>query len=94
MAIKGLSKFDYEIFRGDWDNWLGISKQKFSKVEAVELWEKEYGVTFDSNYHIVEDAFVRYRFGRNLDDEPCSCWWLEYKDYGNKSVPAWSIRNR
>lgn len=41
---------------------------------------------------VVEDAFVRYRVGQNEDHEPCAVWWLEWEDYGNKSVPAWSIR--
>ena len=92
--IKGKSKFDFEVFYGDWAAWLGISKQKYTKEEAVALWEQQLGLKFDEKDHIVEDAFVRYRFGRNEDNEPCSCWWLEWKDYGNKSVPAWSIRKR
>ena len=92
--IKGKSKFDFEVFHGDWAAWLGISKQKYTKEEAVALWEQQLVLKFDEKDHIVEDAFVRYRFGRNEDNEPCSGWWLEWKDYGSKSVPAWSIRNR
>ena len=92
--IKGKSKFDFEVFYGDWVAWLGISKQKYTKEEAVALWEQQLVLKFDEKDHIVEDAFVRYRFGRNEDNEPCSCWWLEWKDYGSKSVPVWSIRSR
>ena len=88
--IKGKSKFDFEVFYGDWAAWLGI----YTKEEAVALWEQQLVLKFDEKDHIVEDAFVRYRFGRNEDNEPCSGWWLEWKDYGNKSVPIWSIRNR
>ena len=92
--IKGKSKFDFSSFYGDWGNWLGISKQRYTRQQAIELWEREWMMTFDEKRHVVEDAFVRYRFGRTEDNEPCSGWWLEWKDYGSKSVPAWSIRNR
>lgn len=92
--IKGKSKFNFEVFYGDWVGWLGISKQRYTKEQAIELWEKQLGLKFDDKGYIVEDAFVRYRFGRSIDDEPISGWFLEWKDYGNKSVPAWSIRNR
>ena len=92
--IKGKSKFDFEIFYGDWGNWLGISKQRYTKDKAIKLWEREMMTVFDDENFIVEDAFVRYRFGRTEDNEPQSGWWLEWKDCGNKSVPAWSIRSR
>ena len=35
--IKGKSKFDFEIFKGDCGNWLGISKQRYTKDEAIKL---------------------------------------------------------
>ncbi len=91
--IKGKSKFDSEIFFGDYDNWGGFNKQKYSKEQAIEAWRTEmFG--FDKGAPcVVEDAFTRYRFGQNEDHEPCVGWWLEWKDYGNKSVPVWSIRS-
>lgn len=92
VMIKGKSKFDSEIFHGDWTNWGGFSKQKYTKEEAIEAWRKEmFGLDKDVPC-VVEDAFVRYRVGQNEDHEPCACWWLEWEDYGSKSVPAWSIR--
>ena len=94
MAIKGKSKFDSSIFYGDWRELGGFNKQKYTKEEAIKAWrEKMFGLGNDVSY-VVEDAFVRYRFGRNEDNEPMSCWWLEWQDYGDKSVPAWSIRRR
>ena len=92
--IKGKSKFDFELFYGDWGNWLGISKQRYTKEQAIELWERERMMKFDEKIHVVEDAFVRYRFGTDMDGNHMSGWWLEWKDYGSKSVPVWSIRSR
>lgn len=92
MAIKGISKFDSEIFYGDWNDWGGFNKQKYTKEEAIKAWREEMFGLSVSEPCVVEDAFVRYRFGRNEDNEPMSCWWIEWKDYGNKSVPVWSIR--
>lgn len=94
MAIKGISKFDSGIFYGDWRDWGGFNKQKHTKEEAIKAWrEKMFGLDNGVPY-VVEDAFVRYRFGRNEDNEPMSCWWLEWQDYGDKSVPAWSVRRQ
>lgn len=91
--IKGKSKFDSAIFYGDWDNWAGFNKQKYTKEQAIESWRKEmFGLDKDALY-IVEDAFTRWRVGQTDDHEPCAGWWLEWKDYGNKSVPVWSIRS-
>lgn len=94
MAIKGKSKFDFMEFYGDWIFWGGFNKQKFSKEEAVKIWREElFGIGKDVPY-VIESAFVRYRYGRNEDNEQCSGWWLEWKDYGSKSVPVWSIRQK
>ncbi|HFX3816478.1 hypothetical protein ABVF54_05105 [Enterococcus mundtii] len=92
MMIKGKSKFDSEMFYGDYDNWMGFNKQKYTKEQAIEAWKEEMSELDEVIPFVVEDAFVRYRVGQNEDHEPCAGWWLEWKDYGNKSVPAWSIR--
>lgn len=89
--IKGKSKFDYEVFYGDGGTWIAFSKQRYTKEQAIELWEMETELTFDNNCHVVYEKFTRYRFGINQDDEPISGWFLEQEDYGNKSVPVWAI---
>lgn len=89
--IKGKSKFDYEFFYGDDGSWIGISKQVYSREEAIAIWEEETDKKFDENSRSVQDRFARYRFGLNEDDEPVSGWFLEGEDHGNKSVPVWAI---
>ena len=89
--IKGKSKFDYEFFCWDDCTWMGVSKQVYSREEAIALWEEESYEKFDESSCVVEDRFVRYRFGLNEDDELVSGWFLELEDNGNKSVPVWAI---
>lgn len=94
MAVKGVSKFNSKIFYGDWRNWGGFNKQKYTEEEAIKAWREElFGLDADVPC-VVEDAFVRYRVGQTEDHEPCAGWWLEWKDYGDKSVPAWSVRRQ
>lgn len=90
MAIRGRSKFDFEVFNGDFNNWMGFNKQKYTREQAIEEWRSELMLEENTPY-IVEDAFVRYRFGVDEDNENRSCWWLEWRDCGHRSVPVWSI---
>lgn len=92
VMIKGKSKFDFEIYCEHQEDWMGFNKQKYTKEQAVEKWKEERCINDEDVNLIIEDAFVRYRVGRNEDNEPCAGWWLEWKDYGSKSVPAWLIR--
>ncbi|HGF8193865.1 TPA: hypothetical protein QFC31_001326 [Enterococcus faecium] len=94
MPVKGISKFEHSEFYGDWRGWGGFNKQKYTKEEALKVWREDlFGFDEDIPF-VIEDAFVRYRFGRNEDNEPMSCWWIEWQDYGDKSVPVWSIRRQ
>ncbi|MFL2133033.1 hypothetical protein [Desemzia sp. FAM 23990] len=88
--IKGTSKFDYSIFYGEWGNWAGFNKQKYSKEEAINAWKNE--VFGEDVPYIVEDAFARHRAGSS-DGQPVVGWWLEQEEY-KTSVPVWSIRKK
>lgn len=88
--IKGISKFDSEIFYGDWLNWAGFNKQKYSKEEAIESWKNE--VFGEDLPYVIEEAFVRHRAG-SFEGETSVGWWLEWEEY-KTSVPAWSVRKR
>jgi hypothetical protein len=88
--IKGISKFDSEIFYGDCQNWAGFNKQKYTKEEAVESWKNE--VFGEDLPYVIEDCFVRHRAG-SFEGETSVGWWLEWEEY-KTSVPAWSVRKR
>lgn len=91
MAIKGTSKFDFESFPTEFTNLMGFNKQKYNKEEALETWFWESNLDKNTTY-IIEDGFVRYRYGMDDDGEMRSTWWHEWRDCGHRSVPIWSIR--
>ena len=80
------SKFEYSIFM---DGHFAVSKQKYTKEQAIEIFRCELGL--DAPCLIaVGSAFVRYRYGINNDNEPCSGWWIEV-DERRRSCPAWVL---
>jgi hypothetical protein len=83
-----MSKFEYGSFYGGYDNF-AVSKQKFTKEEAIEIAKKElcYGNP-KHTYLAVGTGFVRHRAGINEDGEPCVGWWLEYSEH-KRSCPCW-----
>ena len=84
-----MSKFDYGIFHGGFDE-LAVSKEKYSKEEAIEIAVKELldGCLINLSYLAIGEAFVRHRAGTNEEHEPCVCWWLEYEEH-KRSCPCW-----
>jgi len=89
-----MSKFDYDVFWGGYDR-LAVSKEKYSKDEAINLAKFELAVVDGKPYDLaIGSAFVRHRAGVNEDYEPCVCWWLEYTEH-KRSCPVWVFhRNR
>lgn len=89
--IKGKSSFDSDIFYSeDFCNVAGLSKQRYTKEEAVEAWKtKLFGEDLP---HVIEDAFIRHRAG-SIEGKPTVGWWLEFEEY-KTSVPAWYVRKK
>lgn len=85
--IKGKSKFTFDNFSGGYDDF-AVSQQRYTKEQAIKLYLTEGIIPNGVEQISVGRAFVRHGYGRNEDNEPCSCWWLEYND-GPRSVPAW-----
>ena len=83
-----MSKFDYNYFCGDY-NCLCISKEKYTKEEALKLAKVEF--EYADGYFAIADAFVRHRAGVDEDGERRVCWWLEFYDAG-RNCPVWCIR--
>lgn len=86
-----MSKFNYDTFYDEEGQCtIGISKQKYSKEQAIEIAKGELEtkeiVEFD------EDMYVRYGLG-TLDGEKRQGYWLEYKKT-KVSSPVWAFKRR
>lgn len=68
-----MSTFDYDAFTGDYP--LAVSKERYTKEEAITLAKYE----LDVENITVQDGYVRYGFGVDVDDpcaKPYNNWWL------------------
>ncbi len=82
-----MSKFDYAGFYGGYDE-LAVSKEKYTREQAVEIAKVELERPNKPYYIAVGDGYVRYRAGVNEDYEPCVGWWIEYSEH-KRSCPCW-----
>ena len=71
-----MSKFDYMNFWGDCIETLAVSKEKYTKEQAIEVAKIELESIGKPYYIAVGNGYVRHRAGVNEDGEPCVCWWL------------------
>jgi len=83
-----VSKFDYMNFWGDCIETLAVSKEKYTKEQAIEVAKIELESIGKPYYIAVGNCYVRHRAGVNEDGEPCVCWWLEYEEH-SRSCPCW-----
>lgn len=81
-----MSKFDYEIFYGGYDD-LAVSKERYTKEKAIEIARMEFEHR-KHKYLFCGDGYARHRAGVNEDYEPCVGWWLEYSEH-KRSCPCW-----
>jgi hypothetical protein len=86
--VKPVSKFDYDNFYGDGYDSFAVSKEKYSKEEAIEIAKVEMESVNKPYFIAVGDGFARHRAGVNEDNEPCVGWWLEYTEH-KRSCPCW-----
>lgn len=82
-----LSKFEYGSFYGGQDD-LAVSKQRYSKEEALEIARQDYYSFREEGYIAVKDGYVRHRAGITEDNEPFVGWWLEYEEH-KRSCQCW-----
>lgn len=89
--MKGISKFDNDIFLNDSGKELCVvSKQKYDKTKAIEIAKKEIGYHAKPYYIACKNSFVRHRAGVDEDGEKAVCWWLEHKEH-RTSCPVWEF---
>ena len=88
--MKKLSKFEDGFFPGAVDGY-AVSKQRFTKQEAIEKAKCEFGLPLDTPCTLaITTAWVVHRAGVDEDNEPCVGWWLEYSER-KKSCPVWAF---
>lgn len=85
--MKGTSKFDFSSFVGGYDVF-AVSKQRFTKEEAIALALREKDWQDDKCFIAVGNAFVRHRAGVDECGERVVGWWLEYEEHST-SCPVW-----
>ena len=80
-----MSKFDFGIF----GELVVVSKEKYTKEEAVEFAKREFDSEFRKDKVLYyKDRYVRHRVGRNDFGEPCVGWWIEPKKK-KRCCPCW-----
>ncbi|HBJ2623426.1 TPA: hypothetical protein LA827_003228 [Clostridium botulinum] len=75
-----MSKFEFGSFFGG-NECFAVNAEKYTEQEAVKIFEEECEpckVGFEKGNYKVSFAYVKWRAGRNEDNEPCVCWWIEY----------------
>jgi hypothetical protein len=75
-----MSKFDYCDFNDGYDTF-AVSKEKYTREEAIEIAKVELERYEKPYYLAVGDGYVRHRAGVNEEREPCVGWWLEYSKF-------------
>lgn len=81
------SKFDFEVFRGGYDEF-AVSKS-CTKEEALKIYLHEMDIKNECVIGIC-DAFVRYGFGVDDGGERQNCWWLCYEP-SKRSHKVWAF---
>ena len=90
VAVKGISKFDFETFRGGYDDF-AASQQKYSKQEAAELYKREHMIEDSPCVVMVGEAWVWHGIGWDSDaGEKAHGWWLSYVET-ERSCPVWCM---
>lgn len=84
-----MSKFDFDTFYDDWIGkyMIGVSKEKYSFEEALELARKELN---NPPYIGIGDGYVRHRAGRDEYGEKTVGWFFEMDEHP-RSCPCWSF---
>jgi hypothetical protein len=87
-----MSKFEYANFYDGIYGTFAVNKEKYSKEEAIKLFEYENGCIFERDYVIV-DAYAIHRAGIS-ENGPCVGWWLEDNKRLKRSVPVWAFERK
>lgn len=85
------SKFDFGTFWGDGYHHFAVNAGKYTEQQAIKIYKEECYLS--EKPYIVEKSHVKWRAGRNEDNEPCVGWWFDYSPKEKRSVEVWAFRN-
>lgn len=90
--MERISKFNFDYFEEDFGcyRFFAVSKQKYTKEEAYEIFEQETGCI--PEHCKIPDCAVVWRSG--ISDGKCRvCWWLELDADGTepRHCPVWAF---
>ena len=87
--MKGVSKFKWDDFYGENFDEFAVSKQRYTKEEAIIIAKREMA-WLPYKFLAIGDAYVMHRAGITDDGERCVGWWLEEKER-KRSCPVWAF---
>jgi hypothetical protein len=76
-----MSKFDYEVFHGEDKTYIGFNAKKYTPEQALKI--GAYELDIDQDTLCVEEAWVRYGFYTDSNDERANGYYLEFEPIRN-----------
>ena len=85
----GKSKFEYGRFLSG--KWFAVSKQRYTKEEAIKLYRYE---TARAEFSELRDAAVRWCVGLDENGKHRVKWWLFFDRDGTEKYccPVWAFK--
>lgn len=88
--MKYRYKFDYDCFYSEEDEYIAVSKERYTKEEAIKIIEGEIERKVIAENLL--DLFVRNGYGYDeINNEPCHGCWLE-EESGKGRCPVWAYK--
>lgn len=85
------SKFDYDVFYGEDECLIGVSKERYTEEQAFEIAKEQLET---DNVELVDEwLYVYYGFGTNYDGENYHGRWL-VRDKPKRGCPVWVFREK
>lgn len=87
--MKSISKFKWDHFYGTMIGEFAVSRQRYTKEEALIIAKREMD-WLPYKFLAIGDAYVVHRAGITEDNECYVGWWLEEKER-KRSCPVWAF---
>lgn len=92
-----MSKFEYNNFYSDDNEWCVCNAKKYTQEQALEIAKIELSDVWTDEVAKdllkVESAWIRFGFGVDLCGERRNGYWLEFEPVG-KCTEVWAISRK